>query len=271
MCRLLGYLGPSLQLADLLLKPDHSLMVQSYQPKEMTSGVLNADGFGVGWYGHPSPSGQADLDPPFPYVYRNTLPIWSDENLEDLCRYVQSPCVLANVRSATAGQPVQLSNCQPFRFGQILAVHNGYIENFRQTLYRPLRDRLSDNCYQMIKGTTDSEHLFALFCQHYLESPHLSLVDALRQTLELILKLAAAEGIKAGLNLILSDGNQLVACRSAYPSQPPSLYWLEDDPTFARSKLIVSEPIFSSDHWRSFANDSVLVLGEDLEPQTYQL
>mgnify|MGYP002777705121 CR=1 FL=1 len=260
MCRLLGYLGPSLQLADLLLKPDHSLMVQSYQPKEMTSGVLNADGFGVGWYVDQSA-----------YLYRNTLPIWSDENLEDLCRYVLSPCILANVRSATAGQPVQLSNCQPFRFGQILAVHNGYIENFRQTLYRPLRDRLSDPCYQMIKGTTDSEHLFALFCQHYLESPQLSLVDALRQTLELILKLAAAEGVKAGLNLILSDGKQLVACRSAYPSAPPSLYWLEDDPTFARSKLIVSEPIFSSDHWRSFANDSVLVLGEDLEPQPYQL
>jgi len=27
-----------------------SLIVQSYQPREMNSGLLNADGFGVGWY-----------------------------------------------------------------------------------------------------------------------------------------------------------------------------------------------------------------------------
>ncbi len=50
MCRLLAYLGSPVSLEHLLYKPEHSLIVQSYQPCEMTSGVVNADGFGVGWY-----------------------------------------------------------------------------------------------------------------------------------------------------------------------------------------------------------------------------
>jgi glutamine amidotransferase len=58
MCRLLGYLGPAIQLDHLLYKPEQSLIVQSYQPREMTSGVVNADGLGIGWY-HP----QRNVDP----------------------------------------------------------------------------------------------------------------------------------------------------------------------------------------------------------------
>jgi len=51
MCRLLGYLGPPIVLDYLLSKPEHSLIVQSYQPREMNSGLLNLTA-GVGWY-HP--------------------------------------------------------------------------------------------------------------------------------------------------------------------------------------------------------------------------
>jgi len=139
MCRLLGYLGRSLPMANLIAQPEHSLMAQSYQPREMTAGLLNADGFGIGWYDH--------LGNP-PFMYKNTLPIWSDINLPHLNRYVQSPCFLANVRSATAGQPIDLSNCQPFNHGQVLGIHNGFIENFRRSLYRPLRQQLDDQFYQ---------------------------------------------------------------------------------------------------------------------------
>ncbi|MHC5729947.1 MAG: ergothioneine biosynthesis protein EgtC, partial [Nostoc sp.] len=42
MCRLLAYLGSPVSLEHLLYKPEHSLIVQSYQPREMTSGVVNA-------------------------------------------------------------------------------------------------------------------------------------------------------------------------------------------------------------------------------------
>lgn len=100
MCCLLAYLDSPISLEHLLYKPEHSLIVQSYQPREMISGVINADGFGVGWYHN-----QKDTDP---FFYKNTLPIWNDINLPSLSRYVESKCVLAYVRSATPGQAIAL-------------------------------------------------------------------------------------------------------------------------------------------------------------------
>ena len=51
MCRMVGYLGgPEATLSSLVLELEHSLLVQSYALKEMRSRVVNADGFGVGWY-----------------------------------------------------------------------------------------------------------------------------------------------------------------------------------------------------------------------------
>src|SRR4028118_154519 len=115
MCRLLGYLGSPILLDYLLDKPEHSLIVQSYQPREMTSGVVNADGFGIGWY-----HSQRDTDP---FTYKSLLPIWNDVNLPNLSRYIESGCVIANIRSATSGQGVDLNNSHPFRNGRILFTH----------------------------------------------------------------------------------------------------------------------------------------------------
>jgi len=49
MCRFVAYLGQAIPLARVVSEPEHSLVIQSYRPVEMTSGVVNADGFGVGW------------------------------------------------------------------------------------------------------------------------------------------------------------------------------------------------------------------------------
>ncbi len=262
MCRLLGYLGLPLSLDRLLYKPEHSLVVQSYQPREMTSGLLNADGFGVGWY-HP----QREVEP---FTYKNTLPIWSDINLPSLSRYVESGCVLAQVRSATAGQAVDLSNCQPFQRGLISGVHNGYIENFRQSLYRPIRDRLSDAAYQSIGGSTDSEHIFALFTDALDATPTGSLVDALHKTLSTLSHLGEQYQAGFSANLIISDGNQLVASRFANRSTAPSLYWLLDDPLFPQAVLIASEPLFEG-NWIACPEHSLLTVSHDLDIQSHPI
>ena len=49
MCRLLAYKGPPVILDDLLYEPEHSIIKQSYDAREMEE-PLNGDGFGVGWY-----------------------------------------------------------------------------------------------------------------------------------------------------------------------------------------------------------------------------
>ena len=157
MCRFITYLGPSTRLESIVSETDHSLVVQSYQPQEMTSGVVNADGFGLGWYNSKLES--------TPCVYTNTSPIWSDRNLPGLGHHIASSCIFANVRSATPGQAVDQSNCQPFAFDELLFMHNGFIENFRHTLMRPIRDALQDEYYTAIEGSTDSEHVFALLLQ----------------------------------------------------------------------------------------------------------
>jgi glutamine amidotransferase len=258
MCRLLGYLGTPVQLDRLLYKPDHSLIVQSYQPREMTAGLLNADGFGVGWY-----HSQKDTEP---FTYKNTLPIWNDVNLPSLSRYIESGCVLACVRSATPGLSVDLSNCQPFQQNLILAVHNGFVENFRQTLYRPMRDRLSDSLYHSIQGNTDSEHLFALWLHEWQSNPGISLEQALHHTLRVTSDLVQIFNVALSANLILSNGDRLIACRFAQGTSVPSLYWLRDDPFLPEAVAIASEPLFPG-NWIACPENSILTVGEDLDVQ----
>ncbi|HEX2419812.1 MAG TPA: ergothioneine biosynthesis protein EgtC, partial [Micromonosporaceae bacterium] len=51
MCRHLLWLGQSVTLSALLLDPPHSLLRQSWAPRDMRGGgTINVDGFGVGWY-----------------------------------------------------------------------------------------------------------------------------------------------------------------------------------------------------------------------------
>jgi ergothioneine biosynthesis protein EgtC len=253
MCRLLAYLGAPIQLSRLLDDPQHSLIVQSYQPQEMTGGLLNADGFGIGWYG--------DDRTHAPYRYRHTIPIWNDVNLPSLSRYIRSGCILANVRSATPGLAVDLSNCQPFQHQTLTAIHNGYIDRFRQTLLRPIRERLSDAAYATIEGTTDSEHMYALFLDAYAVTQDMG--QAFQQMLTVLLELAAQHHTDFSANFVISDGTTLIAARFANRDPVPSLYWLKGDPTLPDSILIASEPFFAGD-WQPFPARSLITVAHDL-------
>lgn len=267
MCRLLGYLGPPMALKRLLLDPDHSLVAQSYQPRELETALLNADGFGVGWYESGGLPGSATQRP---YVYRNILPIWNDTNLPDLCQYVRSPAALAYIRSATPGQPVDFNNCQPFRFGQLLFVHNGFIENFRETLYRPIRNRLCDQAYQQIHGTTDSEHIFALLIDQFETHPGIDLVDALTVTLKTVSHLARVHHTRAMMALMVSDGQRIVAALHDTAHQPPSFYWLTHDAAYPNSIVFASEPLNQS-VWQPFPADHIVSVTADLTLEKYAL
>lgn len=261
MCRLLGYLGSPLQLDQLLCQPKHSLVVQAYQPREMESALMNADGFGIGWY-HPH-------KPDFPYIYKHTMPIWGDINLPQISRYVEAGCWLGYVRSATPGLAVDLSNCQPFSSEglslphPLLFTHNGYIDQFRKTLYRPLRMSLTHEVYLHIQGTTDSEHIFALILNQLYTQPKLSLAQAVQTALNQLADIAQAEGeIYFCANIVITDGQQLVASRFASRSPAPSLYWLENDPHYPGAVMIASEPLFEG-NWNRCPEHSILQAGED--------
>lgn len=65
MCRFVVYKGRELLMADLLTRPKHSLIKQSYDARERRE-PLNGDGFGVGWYA-------PELDPT-PCIFTSVTP-----------------------------------------------------------------------------------------------------------------------------------------------------------------------------------------------------
>jgi glutamine amidotransferase len=228
MCRFVAYLGQAIPLARVVSEPEHSLVVQSYRPIEMTSGVVNADGFGVGWYNR-------TLDPT-PCVYTNITPIWSDRNLPGLSKHIASNCIFANVRSATLSLAVDQSGCQPFAYQRFLFMHNGYIENFRVTLMRRIREALHDEYYSAISGNTDSEHVFALFLNFLHAQPVTTqtMSNALRATIQQLHAWAESRQVRVVLNLAVTNGEDLVISRFSTSVPAPSLYYQQRQRCFPR-------------------------------------
>ena len=259
MCRFITYLGPPARLERIVSEPEHSLVVQSYQPQEMTSGVVNVDGFGLGWYNLALES--------TPCVYTNTCPIWSDRNLPGLGHHIASSCIFANVRSATPGQAVDQSNCQPFVHRELLFMHNGFIENFRHTLMRPIRDALQDEYYTAIEGSTDSEHVFALLLQflHGETYTRKNVQAAVQATLTQLMRWAEPKQTQLVLNLAVTNGEFVVAARFASSAPAPSLYYAVDTAEFPRATLIASERPFASDAWQTVAEDEILSCDTQLQ------
>ncbi len=262
MCRLLGYLGPAIALDSLILQPPHSLMVQSYAPKELEVALLNADGFGFGWY--------AAAKGVEPFTYRNVLPMWNDPNVQPLCRYIATGCSLAYVRSATPGQGVDISNCQPFQSSSLLFTHNGYIKNFRKTLYRPMRALMSDRVYAGIQGSTDSEHIWGLVLTALAASESPSLIAALDVALGQLLTLAQQYDTPVAANVLISDGQTLIGSRVASHGRAPSLYCLNNSPQFPQAAIVASEPLFDGT-WASLEENSLFTLNAHGDLQYYAI
>ena len=61
MCRHLGWLGDPVSVSSLILEPANGLLVQSYSPRRQKHGLLNADGWGIGFFdgATPRPVGSA--------------------------------------------------------------------------------------------------------------------------------------------------------------------------------------------------------------------
>lgn len=181
MCRHLAYLGPARSLGDLLLEPEHGLLRQSYAPRRQRNGLMNADGWGVGFY--------AAARPDQPARWRSNRPLWADASFASVAPVISSPCVLAAVRSATAGMPGDETAAAPFQSGRWLLSHNGSV------------DRALLGPHPAAESVCDSAQLAA----HLFESGP-----------ERAGQFVAALGHRdpaARLNLLLTDGQRILATR----------------------------------------------------------
>jgi glutamine amidotransferase len=178
MCRHLAWLGRPRTLASLVLAPPSSLLVQSWAPRRQRYGTVNADGWGVGFF---SP-GRAE-----PARWRSSRPLWADPSFASVAPVLSSGCVVAAVRSATVGMPLEESAVAPFTDGRWLLSHNGRVD---RAVLPPVRDA---------ESTVDSALLAALVFARGL--------DALGTTVR---EVAAADP-RARLNLLAADGTRLLA------------------------------------------------------------
>ena len=119
MCRHLAWLGAPRSLGGLLLEPEHGLVVQSYAPRRQSHGRMNADGWGVGFFTDQRP---------LPARWRSNRPMWGDASFASVAPVISAGCVLAAVRSATAGMPLDETAVAPFQSGRWLLSHNGVVD-----------------------------------------------------------------------------------------------------------------------------------------------
>lgn len=257
MCRFAAYLGPELPLSRFLLEPSHSLIKQAWQPREMQTALLNADGFGIGWYNGSVPA-----------TYRQILPIWADPNLPDLGHSLARGFWLGHVRSATPGFAAGFTNTQPFTDGELMFAHNGFITDFSTKVRPRLRRWLLPNIEAGIHGSTDSEYLFAILRQLLAEDEERDLSDALRLMQQLLLEWDCEQSL---LSLMLTDGARVVAMRHALEAECPSLYFTLDDETFPEAQLLASEPLTETGLWQTVPPHHLLVLASDEPPQLIPL
>lgn len=252
-------MGPDLALRRLLEEEPHSLIKQAWAPQEMEEAVLNADGFGVGWYDQDHKAA----------VYTNTLPIWSDTNLPGLGRSLQSSVWLANIRSATPGQALSQVNTQPFVHDNFMFIHNGYLAGFHPTVKQALHDYLLPEIQAHIRGDTDSEYLFALFRQALAEANG----DAVQGLEEALKRLATLlNGAAALLNIIIYAGQKLVVCRHGLNNgNCPSLYYTTTHPNFPDASLIASERFSMPEVWQEVDKHSLLIFSKDEPPVSQHL
>jgi len=259
MCRFAAYLGPDIKLEQFLTQPEHSLLVQSYAPRELVYATVNADGYGVGWYN----------DDDQPASYCSPMPIWSDPNLENLGRTLSSPLWLANVRSATQGHSVNHSNTQPFYVDDLMFMHNGYIGQFNELIRANISSKLTPDILAGIQGTTDSEYLFALLRQLLADNDDISIEDALAECFNILENWLGDE--VALLNILISDGEILHACRHAVNHESPSLYFSNDDEKFPQAQLIASERLTSGELWQAVPEHQILTLSLNEPPELISL
>ncbi len=271
----MAYKGTPIIIDKLLYQPKNSLINQSIHAREIEE-PLNGDGFGVGWYA------PEINDEPITFVSVN--PAWNNRNLRNLAPRIRTDCMIAHVRAASVGD-VSESNCHPFQYKNLLMAHNGGIETFG-LIKRHIRDPLSDEMYNWIKGQTDSEHIFAfllnyLFQNHKVIGPD-AVVDAFEHTFSYVKKLMADYGVKeeAYLNMVITNGLFFVGTRYCTdPREEPltlyhsegSRYVVEDGVTrmFApedddQAVLVVSEKLTDDANWTMIPKNHMVIVEQSL-------
>ncbi|KAG7191464.1 uncharacterized protein KQ657_003140 [Scheffersomyces spartinae] len=273
-------------LSDLLTKPAHSIINQSFDSRlrlDMRN-PINGDGFGVGYYVSTS-DGRDSNDP---CVFKAITPAWNNVNLNNLSRCTQSKLVFAHVRALTQGV-LSESNCHPFFYGKIMFMHNGGVSGFNN-IKKQLITHIDNQFFMLIQGSTDSECCFALFLDTLyrmgynpsdstVKFSHKILRTALLKTIAILKDYQLSFTTEPSLlNFAVTDGESVVVSRyvSLKTDEAASLYFstgskfFEYEPGhFKMERLnrsqnvvfILSEPLtFERGDWITVPTNTILTI-----------
>ncbi len=207
MCRHLAWLGAARSVSSLVLDPPFGLLRQSYAPRRQSRGLLNADGWGVGFYA----DGVSE-----PVRWRSAKPLWGDASFASVAAVLRSGAVLAAVRSATVGMPLDETAAAPFTDGRWLLSHNGRVD--RSVL--PVRHDAESMCDSALLAA----HVFA---------------EGAARVAETVRSVSALEP-EASLNLLLTDGTRVLGITWGDPLS----YLVESD-----GVVVASEPFDDDPRW----------------------
>lgn len=256
MCRLIAYLGAPVSVRDIVFGGEHSLYHQSWQPRELLSGSVNADGYGVVWYTDGRPARIAD-----------PRPIWHDPELPETLSALRSGCVVAALRNATPGIPVDRSGLLPLLFERWCFVLNGFVPDFRSAHMRALRASLPDELYAELGGASDSETLFLLAVAALRRGA--SMEDALEEVARAVVERLGDEPCQ--LNMLLSDGTRLAVTRTGTVVETNSLYVAGRPPLAPEGVVVASEPPEAGAEWSVVDGHHRVVVHEDARVETEAL
>jgi glutamine amidotransferase len=275
----MAYMGSPIIIDKLLYQPKNSLVNQSINAKELEE-PLNGDGFGIGWY-----VADANYEP---VTFVSINPAWSNRNLRNLAPKIRTECFIAHVRAASVGE-VSESNCHPFQYKNLLMMHNGGVENF-PTIKRQIRQPLSNEFYNWIKGQTDSEHIFALLLdylfKHTMTITPENVIQAFEKTFSHLNELMKQYGIHeaAYLNMVVTNGLFVVATRYVTdPKETPLTLYHSEAAHYAvengvgqisstgegeKAILVVSEKLSDEKDWNLVPANHFVIVDHDLNVST---
>jgi gamma-glutamyl hercynylcysteine S-oxide hydrolase len=246
VCRIAAWCGAPRSPEPAVWSAPHALLRQSFTPREMLSGTVNADGYGVAWQ---TVSGLVRTS--------GTAPLWQAADLPGLLASVETPLFLAAVRNVTPGIPTGPEGLQPMlRQGHAFAF-NGFVTDYRRQVMRQVLADLPDDLFAGLTGVTDTEAIFLHALR--MRGDDGALRPALADAVRYIRTVATDAGVEALLTCVLTYGVRLAAVRSGTCARQNTLYHRQEED----GVMLASEPLDGEGGWEPLDPDHWLEAGPE--------
>jgi glutamine amidotransferase len=160
-----------------------------------------------------------------PMLFKSiTLPFY-DKNLENIAAQIKGECILAHVRGLPyegdqmgMRNVISQQNLHPFLFEHtnVVLAHNGALSHL-DVLKPALMTEIKPQYFSQIKGSTDTEWLYALFLSRLPSfAPTLrEMIQAVFESFDILRIIRSDKNVYSfsPINLFITDGQRLIAVR----------------------------------------------------------